>query len=441
MADTKQSKPTFLIKTLGCKVNQYESQLVREQLLAAGLAECIFSENPALCVVNTCTVTEQADAKSRQALRSFARKYPNAAVVALGCYAESDSEVLKRIEGVDLVLNNRAKRDFAHKIADLISSNATGPKPAAISRFAGHTRAFVKVQEGCDKFCSYCKVPHVRGRSRSRDMDKIVQEVEALAANGYPEIVLTGIHLGDFGRTARGAEHKLAELIRKLNKIEQLQRIRLSSIDPQEITDRLIEAISACEKACHHLHISVQSGSDRVLKAMNRHYSRGFYLDLAEKLYRLIPDISISTDLMVGFPGETEADFDDSLDLVRQAGFGRVHVFGFSPRAGTPAASLPQRVPHRTIKERSERLREAALAASRSHRRKFVGSIQEVLVEQVDPAKKLARGFSDNYLRCEIDCSDMPLNGLKRRVIRSNIQTSDKKVLYGKAISQKSTFP
>jgi len=432
-----RDRASFLIKTHGCKVNQYESQLIREQLVQAGFNECVAGEQPSLCIVNTCTVTEQSDAKSRQSLRKFIRKHPKALIVAVGCYVEAEDEMLKEIDGVDLLINNAGKVDFIAGITPLIRCRNSFRPPTSISRFAGHTRAFIKVQNGCNNYCSYCKVPYVRGRSKSRDIIEILSEARAVAINGFREIVVTGIHLGDFGKSADISRHRLPELLEGLAAIEEVQRVRLSSIDPDEVTDELISAITGCPKVCHHLHISIQSGSDRVLERMNRRYSRQVCLDLARRLYQLIPDISISTDVMVGFPGETEEDFGNSVKLIEQIGFSKVHIFSFSPRPGTAAVSMPDHVASKTIKDRAVRIQEAASRAALRHRQKFIGSIQQILVERFEPVEKKALGLTDNYLRCEVNCPRIEDNGLEKQVISTKIQNVDTKLLYGERICEK----
>ncbi len=435
MAEEKRcDKPSFLIKTHGCKVNQYESQLIREQLLQAGFSECGNGESPSLCIVNTCTVTEQSDSKSRQSLRGFIRKHPKALTTAVGCYVEAGDKMLDEIEGIGLLLDNAGKENFIAKIAPLIPCRNSFPPSVSISRFAGHTRAFIKVQDGCDNYCSYCKLPYVRGRSRSRDMAEILAEAKALAANGFREIVLTGIHLGDFGKSGENSEHRLPEMLEQLATIEGLKRLRLSSIDPDEVTDGLIQIIAECPKICHHLHISIQSGSDNVLKRMNRRYNSRFCLDLARRLYDFIPDISISTDIMAGFPGEGEEDLSESISLVEEIGFSKVHIFGFSPRPETAAASMPGRIPSKIVKERISRLKETAAGAALKHRQKFIGATREILVERFDPVEKKACGLTDNYLRCRVNCSHTEGKGPEKRLILAKIQAADEKLLYGDRI-------
>jgi threonylcarbamoyladenosine tRNA methylthiotransferase MtaB len=429
-----QDKLSFIIRTLGCKVNQYESQLMREQLVAAGFIQRQPDQDPDICVVNTCTVTEQSDAKSRQMLRGFIRKYPNSRIVAIGCYAESDAETLRNIDGVDLVLDNRKKETFTEEISSLLSVEAPAPAPLTITTFEGHTRAFVKIQDGCNNFCSYCKIPYVRGRCRSRDIDEVVSEVKSLSKNNFREIVLTGIHLGAFGKSGGRSENKLPQLIGELDKIEQLRRIRLSSIDPDEVTEDLIDAIACCSKVCHHLHISVQSGSDRILSMMNRRYIRQTYIQLAEKLYNKIPDISISTDIMAGFPGESESDFVDSLDLIEKVCFSKVHIFGFSPRKGTPAALMSGQVDPPTIKARIKRLKGAESEAAVRHRQKFIGTTQEILIEKIDDAHFVAEGFTNNYLRCKTSYTKDSGFPHQEAVFRSKIEKTEGTMLYGNTI-------
>jgi len=391
---------TFTTRTLGCKVNQYETQRLVEQLEALGWRECANGSEADLCIVNTCTVTEEADAKSRQALRQFRRRHPGAVIVATGCYSERDRATLEAMEEVDHVVDNTGKERLVEVLG--LVPDAGACVPSGITRFAGHARAFIKVQDGCDRFCSYCIIPYVRGRSRSRPMATVLEEARRLAANGYPELVLTGIHLGDYADAGRG----LADLVRALDEIEGLLRVRLSSIDPNEVTASLVETIASSRTACPHLHVSLQSGSNTVLERMHRDYTREEYLNIVGRALAAIPDLSLSTDLMVGFPGETEQECADSIELVERAGFSKVHLFPFSPRAGTAAAARDDFIEHDVVKARLARVAQVAMATARRHRERFVGRCMEVLVEGRTKDGRFLHGFTRNYLKTFIENSE-----------------------------------
>jgi len=412
----------FAVRTLGCKVNQYETQRLVEQLEALGWRHAENGDGADLCIVNTCTVTEEADAKSRQALRRFRREHPRAVVVAAGCYVERDRAALEAINGVDHFLNNAQKERLVEVLGLLPGAGAE--VPSGISRFAGHARAFVKVQDGCDRFCSYCILPRVRGRSRSRPMAAVLDEARRLVANGYPELVLTGVHLGDY---ADGPK-KLFDLVSALDEIEGLRRVRFSSIDPKEVTAELVETIASSRTACPHLHISLQSGSGTVLKRMNRDYTPEEYRRVVERASAAIPDLCVSTDLMVGFPGETDDEFADSLAMIEAVGFSKVHVFPFSPRPGTAAAERSDFVPQKVIQERLARITEAAEAAALRCRRRFVGRTMEVLVEGRTKDGQFHHGFTSNYLKTLVEAESAKAGS----VLSVRIGSCDATRLYGR---------
>lgn len=318
---------TFSIKTFGCKVNQYDSQVIREKYLKDGYIE---SDAPDVYIVNTCCVTDRAEKKSRQFIRHIKREFPNSKVIVNGCCVDGR------------------------------------PEGYGISSFQGHTRAFVKIQDGCNQFCSYCVLPYIRGRSRCRDLEEVLAEVERLASNGYREIVLTGVHLGDYN-----------ELPRLLREIQGVLRIRLSSIEPQDLTTELIEEILRNEKVCRHLHIPLQSGSDKILERMNRDYTYRSYKELVEK----IPGFSFTTDIIVGFPGEDEEGFLKTTKAVEEIGFIKVHIFPYSNRPGTIATDMSDRIPQEEIRQRTAVLKKIAEKRAQIEKLRLLGSIQDVLVE------------------------------------------------------------
>ncbi|MBS0623124.1 MAG: tRNA (N(6)-L-threonylcarbamoyladenosine(37)-C(2))-methylthiotransferase MtaB [Verrucomicrobia bacterium] len=359
---------TFRLATLGCRTNQYETQAYRDQLLAMGYQEAKEGEEADLCIVNTCTVTESADRSSRLQIRQLARDNPSARVVVTGCMAERDPDQVLAIQGVSQVVGNQQKE----KLLQQIFSDQDIPE-FKICQFEAHTRAFVKVQDGCNSFCTYCIIPYVRGRSRSRPIDEIIREVEGLVASGYKEVVITGINVGDYS-------YGLADLMRQVDQIPGLHRLRLSSIDPDEVDDQLLDVIVHGKTTCPSMHLVLQSGSNVVLKRMNRKYTRHIFLETVERLKKARPDFTFTTDVIVGFPGETEADFEQTLAIIQDVKFAKVHMFPFSPRQRTRAALYPQ-LPQEVIIERKQRLLRAAEKVAYELRNPFIGRCLTVLTE------------------------------------------------------------
>jgi threonylcarbamoyladenosine tRNA methylthiotransferase MtaB len=380
------SLPTCRLLTLGCKVNQYETQYVKEMLEANGYREATSEEQADVCVVNTCTVTAEGDAKSRQTVRRLALENPQAAIVVMGCYATRDPEAVSRLPGVAKVITDK------EKLRDELRPFGVTRKPPGISRFDGHQRAFVKVQDGCLLHCSYCIIPTVRPTLRSRPVIEIVEEVMRLVDGGCQEIVLTGIHLGHYGVDLSKGKPKadwqrLWHLLDKLCRLPGDFRIRLSSLEAAEVRDDLVRTMGEIPRVCPHLHLCLQSGSDRILGLMKRRYRSAGFLERCRRLRQTLPHPAFTTDVIIGFPGETEADFQDTLDVVREVGFCKVHVFSYSPREGTPAALLREAVPHAVVAERRHRLLELEADLSRIYRESLVGKRLEVLVEGSDRAR------------------------------------------------------
>ncbi len=382
---------TCRLVTLGCKVNQYETQLVQEALEAGGYRAAGPGERADLCVVNTCTVTGEADAQARQLIRRLARANPGAAVAVMGCYATRDPDTVRRLPGVTHVFPD--KRRLAEELRPF---GITG-MPAGISRFDDHQRAFVKVQDGCLLNCTFCIIPQVRPVVRSRPIEEIEAEVARLVASGYREIVLTGIHLGHYGIDLSRGRPK-AEWTRLWHLIDRLAyprgsqtrpvawgdfRIRLSSLEAAEVRDDLIAAIVRNPRVCPHLHLCLQSGSDAVLARMKRRYRVRSYLERVRQICRAVDCPAITTDVIVGFPGESDADFEATCTVARQVGFAKMHIFPFSPRKGTPAAEMPDQVPPPVVAERRARLMALDHELSNAYQRQLLGRELEVLVERV----------------------------------------------------------
>ncbi|MBM7623147.1 tRNA (N(6)-L-threonylcarbamoyladenosine(37)-C(2))-methylthiotransferase MtaB [Sporohalobacter salinus] len=403
--------------TLGCKVNQYDTEAMITLFTAAGYELVDFAEKADIYIINTCTVTHQGARKSRQMIRRAKRRNPQAIVAVVGCYPQVSPEEILEIDGVDLIVGTEGRRE----ILDLIKQVKRADEPLnfvqdvseveefeeiPIDKAEERTRASLKVQDGCDSFCAYCIIPYTRGSIRSRGIEDAVKEAKRLVSNGFKEIVLTGIHLGAYGRE-REEEFNLVTLLEELIKISDLKRIRLSSIEATEVTSDLIDLIAEEEKLCRHLHLPLQNGSDKILEAMNRDYNAKQYADKVAEIRNKIPQIAITTDVMVGFPGETEEDFETTYQLIKELAFSDLHVFKYSKREGTPAAKFPNQVHSKVKKKRSAKLRDLADDLASEYRKKFLGIELDVLVEEErDGRTDLLTGLTDNYLRVMIDDND-----------------------------------
>lgn len=385
----------FKIVTLGCRTNQYESQAYHDQLAALGYSVAQEGEQSDICIVNTCTVTESADSSSRHAIRQLIRENEQANILVTGCLAERQPEMIRDL-GVSHVVPNREKENLLGRLfpeEELPEFN--------IKQFDAHTRAFVKVQDGCNSFCTYCIIPYVRGRSRSRSLDDVLKEIEGLIANGFKEIVLTGINIGDFDGAVPDTEApvRLADLIRATDQLPGLERLRVSSIDPDEVDDNLADAILMGKKTCPSMHIVLQSGSNVILKRMNRKYTRHIFLETVNRLQLANADFTFTTDVIVGFPGETETDFAETLDVMRQVKFAKVHMFPYSDRPRTRSALMPNKVPADVIKARKQQVLTLAEQFAFELRERYVSRRMKVLTENLDPARPDGiSGHTENFL-------------------------------------------
>ncbi|MBS0615936.1 MAG: tRNA (N(6)-L-threonylcarbamoyladenosine(37)-C(2))-methylthiotransferase MtaB [Verrucomicrobia bacterium] len=389
----------FKIATLGCRTNQYESQAYGAQLRAQGYTEVAEGEAADICIVNTCTVTASADQQSRQQLRRLARENPGAKLVVTGCAADR----LGDASGALVVLNKDKER-----LLEIAVPEESWPE-FKIDHFAAHTRAFVKVQDGCNSFCTYCIIPYVRGRSRSRKMDDILREIEDLVAHGYKEVVITGINVGDF-EGEKG--EKLADLVRSVDSVQGLKRLRISSIDPDEVDDNLASAVLEGKNTCPSMHIVLQSGSNVILKRMNRKYTRQVFLETVRRLKKARPDFTFTTDVIVGFPGETEGDFEETLSIIEEIQFAKVHMFPYSDRERTRSALYPNKVPANVIDERKNKVLRLSEQVAFSLRKSYVGREMEVLTEE------RGKGHTDNFLPVLV--GDVSANELVRVQIVEN---------------------
>ena len=391
--------------TLGCKINQYETDVMRQDLQSKGNTIVPFDAEADVYIINTCSVTAKSDYQCRQVIRSAVRRGKGARVVVTGCYAETRPEELKNIPGVDLVIGNRDKATIPDQIMKEVTASAQEVTlcrsvPVPIKTAPVRTRGFLKIQDGCDNRCSYCIVPLARGSSRSVEFGSVVDEFERLVQSGCPEVVLTGIHIGTYGSDLRPAT-SLTDLIDSLISRRNHTRIRLSSIEPTEITPKIISFLGPA--LCRHFHIPLQSGDDAILTSMKRNYSSGFYREVLEKISQQVPGIALGADVMVGFPGEGEKEFQNTLDLVEQSPLTHFHVFSYSPRPGTPAADMKQQVPDQAKKERSEALRDLGRKKNFEFRKKCMGTEVKVVVEDKrDKNTGLLTGLTDNYIRVHI---------------------------------------
>jgi threonylcarbamoyladenosine tRNA methylthiotransferase MtaB len=420
----------FKIITLGCKVNQCESAHIKEALVAAGWAEASRDEKADVNIVNTCIVTQKASYQSRQATRKVIRENPSALTAAIGCYAQVFPEELSAIRGISLIAGNTMKSQLPGILGDAQNplqlpffSLSSFPEGMSLDfspgeMFSGRTRGFLKIQDGCDSFCSYCIVPYARGPVRSLDPLKVASMLAAFADKGYKEVVLTGIHLGKYGTDlADGTD--LKELLKLLGKEDLPLRIRLSSIEPREIHAELVELVASEPWLCKHFHIPLQSGDDGILKRMNRNYTSLEFADLVGKIRQRIPMAAIGVDVMAGFPGEDESAFHNTFALIRDLPISYLHVFPFSPRRGTPAASFSSRVNEKKIKERAERLRILGQEKRQAFYRSCLGKEFPVLAEGWETEEKgRIRGFTDNYVPVIFPASRMVRNEMVPVLLR-----------------------
>ncbi len=359
----EKSQRRYVVATIGCRTNQYEAEAFKHQLESLGFAPAREEERADLCIIHTCAVTEHAEGSSRHAIRSLISRHPGSRVVVTGCLAKKSAGTLRSIEGVTDVVHDG---DVETVIQTLFPQEPIAP--FLITRFDDHTRAFVKVQDGCNHFCAYCTVPYLRGRSRSRPLPAIIEEVRGLARGGYQEIVLTGVNLGDYV----DGDLSLAHLVRSIDAIPEVSRLRLSSINPNEVDEALVEALASGRATCPSLHLVAQSGSTSVLRRMGRLYTKEQYLQTVEKIRSRCPDWTFTTDIIVGFPGETEEEFADTLDLIQQVRFAKVHMFPYSARPKTKAVRLPDPVSVDVIKDRKSKVQSLSESVAKDLRQSFV---------------------------------------------------------------------
>lgn len=390
----------FNIVTFGCKVNQYESNMMKEKMLSSNF---FYEENMSdanIIIVNTCSVTNVADKKCLKMIRKIKREYPNALLVVAGCSSQNNQNVYEALD-IDILLGNKDKSKIAELIKEYLDTEKKYVKfynerdldfEDMLINDYNHVRAFVKIEDGCDNFCNYCIIPFVRGSVRSKDFDTVIKEAKLLTEHGHKEIVLTGIHTGHY----MSNNHDLTDLINELSKIDDLLRIRISSIEITELNDKFLEMLKINKKVCNHLHIPLQAGSDEILKKMNRKYDLAYYEEKINKIRSIRPDISITTDIIVGFPYETDELFSETLEFSKKMNFSKIHVFPYSIRVGTAAASMPNQVDEVTKKVRVKKLMALSEKQEKEYYEKFKGKELDILVEECD--NNVSIGHTSNYL-------------------------------------------
>lgn len=395
----------FNIITLGCKVNQYESNMMKEKMLSSNFLYEEKLEDSDIVIINTCTVTNTADRKSLKMVRRIKREYPDKVLVVAGCSSQNKQEEYKDID-VDILIGNKDKSKVDTLISDYLKNKNKVIRfyndrnlefeSMMINDF-NHIRAFIKIEDGCDNFCSYCIIPFVRGSVRSKDFDTVIKEANILAKNGHKEIVLTGIHTGRYFSNG----YDLADLITELSKIEDIKRIRISSIEITELNDKFLNVLKDNSKVCNHLHIPLQAGSDFILKKMNRKYDLTYFEEKIKTIRSIRPDISISTDIIVGHPYETDELFNECFEFAKNIKFSKIHVFPYSPREGTASSKMPEQVPGNIKKERVDKLIKLSNELEEEYFNKFKGKIVDVLIEECD--NNISIGHTSNYLKVTLN--------------------------------------
>ena len=422
-------KVAFL--TLGCKTNQYETNGMMQKFIEAGYEVCNIEEKPDVYVVNTCTVTNIADRKSRQSLRRIKEK-GKTIIVAVGCYAQVAKEQLENMPEIDIVLGNKEKKDIVKYVNEFLEKRNENKPVIAVAdisiqrefdeygciTYTERARTEIKIQDGCNNFCTYCLIPYARGRIRSRKKENILEEVEIIANNGIKEIVLTGIHIASYGKDFEN-EYKLIDLLEDLNKVHGIERIRLGSLEPTIVTEEFVQRLSKLEKVCHHFHLSLQSGCDETLKRMNRKYTTQEFKKVTEILRNYFKDVNLTTDVIVGFPGETDEEFETTYKFLKEIAFYKMHIFKYSKRDGTVAAKMPNQIDGNIAEERSRMLIELSEKNMKMYNEKYIGKEVEVLIEEKQGEYWV--GHTRNYMIVKIKSNDFLENVVKNvKIIENN---------------------
>lgn len=422
---------------LGCKVNQYESEAIAELFAEKGYEIVGIDEEADVYVINTCTVTNFGDKKSRQLIRKVKRQNENAIVAVVGCYAQTAPKELMEIAGVNLVIGTKDRAQIVEMVEQYDRANGVENhvsdimkervfEPLSIQKLANRTRAYLKIQDGCSQYCSYCIIPYARGPIRSREPQEVVAEVKRLAENGFKEVVLTGIHVASYGKDRR--DTSLLDILKQVHEVEGIERIRFSSIEPNVVTEEFAQTMATLPKVCDHFHLSLQSGCDKTLKEMNRKYDTEKYRQAAATLRKYLPKVALTTDIIVGFPGETEEDFRESYAFAEEIGFAKIHVFPYSPKRGTPAAARKDQLLNAVKAERSHTLIQLSDKMAAEFLVDAVGTDAEVLYERA-VGDGIYEGHTTNYMkvhgRSEVD--------LTNRICKTHITRAEGEMLFGDA--------
>ena len=430
---------TVAFHTLGCKVNHYETEAIWQLFKDANYERVEFETNADVFVINTCTVTNTGDKKSRQIIRRAIRQNPDAVVCVTGCYAQTSSAEIMEIPGVDIVVGTQDR----HKLLDYIQQFQDERQPIngvgnimknrtyeelEVPYFTDRTRASLKIQEGCNNFCTFCIIPWARGLMRSRDPEKVVEQATQLVNSGYKEIVLTGIHTGGYGQDLKN--YNLAQLLRDLDTIEGLERIRISSIEASQLTDEVIDVIGNSNKVVRHLHIPLQSGSDDVLKRMRRKYTMAHFSERLTKLHQALPDLAVTSDVIVGFPGESEDEFQETYDFIVNHHFSELHVFPYSPRIGTPAARMDNQIEEETKNVRVHKLISLSNQLAKEYASKFEDEVLEVIPEEMGEEPHTLVGYADNYMKVRFEGDDSLIGQIvKVKIVKANYPINEGKAI------------
>ena len=408
--------------TLGCKVNQYETNGMTQKFKEAGYEIVdLNNEKADICIINTCTVTNMSDRKSRHALRKIKDKNPDAILVATGCYAQVGKKELEEMAEIDIVIGNDEKKDIVKFVEEFISKNEKIIQIQDISKqkefvdmgqitYTEKTRAVIKVQDGCNQFCSYCIIPYARGRVRSRELESVIKEINKIAQNGIQEVVITGIHIASYGKDLN-KENGLIELLEEINNIQGIKRIRLGSLEPQIITDEFVKRLKKLEKLCHHFHLSLQSGCNETLARMNRRYKIEDFTKIVDRLRISFEDVILTTDIIVGFPGETEQEFNKTYQYLKEIKFYKMHVFPYSPREGTRAAQMPNQIEGNVKEQRSKKLIELSNKNQKEYNDTYLNRKVEVLFEEKQG--EYYKGHTQNYILVKYKTNENLENKLK----------------------------
>ena len=423
--------------TLGCKVNQYETNAMTEQFIKKGYKIKEFTEKADIYIINTCTVTNMADRKSRQMLRRVKEINNDALIVACGCYAQVAPDDLAKIPEIDMVFGVNEKNKISDYIEEYINGNINNSVVSDVmnqkefldfgtTTYTEKTRAVIKVQDGCDRFCTYCIIPFARGHIRSRKIESVVDEVEEMSKKGIKEVVVTGIHVASYGREFEG-NIGLIDLLEEINKIDGIERIRLSSIEPTIITDEFIGRLKKLNKICDHFHLSLQSGCDETLKRMNRHYNTEEFKNAVNVLKETYPNVALTTDVIVGFPGETDEEFEKTYKFLKEIDFYMMHIFKYSPRKGTAASKMPNQIDNRIKEERSKKLIELSKNNQKRHNESYIGKEVEVLFEEKEG--EYIKGHTSNYIVVKV-----PYRSVENQIVKVKIVNEEDLELIGEIL-------